>query len=85
MRIVSQQLLTLLFNSLWQIALIAATATLCARLLRPAKAGTRHRTNRADATNLGRARVQERADPPGRVASEGFARPRGQGHAGWCE
>jgi TonB family protein len=43
MRIISQQLLTLLFNSLWQIALIAAVATLCARLLRGAKAGTRHR------------------------------------------
>ncbi len=42
MRIISQELLTLLFNSLWQIALIAAVATLCARLLRPAKAGTRH-------------------------------------------
>ncbi|MFZ0820928.1 MAG: TonB family protein [Candidatus Acidiferrales bacterium] len=42
MRIVSQELLTLLFNSLWQIALIAAAATLCARLLRNTKAGTRH-------------------------------------------
>jgi TonB family protein len=42
MRIISQQLLTLLFDSLWQIALIAAVATLCARLLRAAKAGTRH-------------------------------------------
>lgn len=42
MRIISQELLTLLFNSLWQIALIAAVATLCARLLRAAKAGTRH-------------------------------------------
>jgi TonB family protein len=42
MKIISQQLLTLLFNSLWQIALIAAVATLCARLLRAAKASTRH-------------------------------------------
>jgi TonB family protein len=42
MKIISQQLLTLLFNSLWQIALIAAVATLSARLLRAAKAGTRH-------------------------------------------
>jgi TonB family protein len=42
MRIISQELLTLIFNSLWQIALIAAVATLCARLLRAAKAGTRH-------------------------------------------
>ncbi|HUK31066.1 MAG TPA: TonB family protein [Candidatus Acidoferrum sp.] len=42
MRIISQELLTLLFNSLWQIALIAGVATLCARLLRAARAGTRH-------------------------------------------
>jgi TonB family protein len=39
---ISARLLAVLFNSLWQIALIAATAAVCVQLLRRATAGARH-------------------------------------------
>jgi beta-lactamase regulating signal transducer with metallopeptidase domain/uncharacterized membrane protein YkoI len=42
MRTISELLLTFLFNACWQIALVTAVATLCARLLRGTTARYRH-------------------------------------------
>src|SRR5438128_11302625 len=42
METISRMLLTVLINSLWQVALVAAVATLCARLMRSAPARFEH-------------------------------------------
>ena len=42
METISRTLLTVLINSLWQVALVAAVSTLCARLMRSAPARFEH-------------------------------------------